>query len=613
MARIKYYNDETASWEYADTGVGIDDSKFSSTTTYSSYKIEEELSELNEANEALDRRISALEQGIDSGGGGSGGSNSGGESEVIVENMRNVVGSQAYNVVGSIGGEDYVLNPDGFTYTGQDSVKFKDCKNGDTDYFIIFFGQEVSGGTLRIDLENSIITKLNGGMWLTNKPITPKFGETVVYEFDQIAFPSQYSGTSGDVTITQYKVTDSPGWSNFNVEGSINVEIPTGFYPTVFFRRVNSVIDDETITSNATFSQYLYNNLNITHESTVMQVAFAELSIDDDYAQDYGVSTLALVTDESQTTKVNIDKAYAAVIEEAKNAWLTEANGNVNKIPLIIHTDQHDRTNKAMWDFISEITDWYDVGKVINLGDTVNSYGGDLLADTKLEAYVASMKSVPYSKRIEIFGNHDTWTSDGSGTVGLTPQNYLYKYFRNIYARMIDNYGNMVIHDDNYNVKYVVVSGFAYDSTKGGYSHYIIPSDSIDWIISELEKVDGYDVIILSHVPLSNVNHKSLNDLWSSRKAKTSGTVTDEYGIAHEFDFTNCDGELLCGLHGHSHEDNHEYIGGLLDVWFDAYYISPKAFHFVIVDRENRRLNVWKVEDTPQYQNYQVPFDDPGA
>lgn len=105
------------------------------------------------------------------------------------------------------------------------------------------------------------------------------------------------------------------------------------------------------------------------------------------------------------------------------------------------------------------------------------------------------------------------------------------------------------------------------------------------------------------------VSWKLLTDLWSGGKSKTSGNVTDEYNITHEFDFTNCDGELLCGLHGHMHEDSYYYIGELLDVCFDAYYISPNAIHFVLVDRENRRLNVWKVDSTPQYQNYQIPFD----
>ena len=356
-----------------------------------------------------------------------------------------------------------------------------------------------------------------------------------------------------------------------------------------------------------------YGMANIDGTMLGAEVSAAE-KVDADYAMDYGVAMTALVTDESASTKVDIDKAYAAVIEEAKNAWLTEANGNIDKIPLIIHTDQHNARNKAMWDFIDEIVDWYDIGKVINLGDTLNSYTSDLLSNSGLESYVESLSSVPYSKRIEVFGNHDV--ADGNdgddGDDGkVVPQNYLYKYFRNIYARRFDNYGNFVTYDNNYNVKYVVVSGFAFDSNKGGHSYYIIPSATIDKIIAELEKADGYDVILLSHVPLNEVNRKSLADLWSGRKAKTSGSVTDEYGIVHDFDFTGCDGELLCGLHGHNHEDNHTYIGDLVDVWFDAYYIAPRAIHFVLVDRENRRLNVWKVDETPQYQNYQIPFAQP--
>lgn len=324
---------------------------------------------------------------------------------------------------------------------------------------------------------------------------------------------------------------------------------------------------------------------------------------------DYGVSTLSLVTDAAASTKTGLDATYAAVIEEAKNAWLTEANGSIDKIPLIIHTDQHSNFSKPLWDFIGEIVDWYDVGKVINLGDTVNSYGGDLLTDSGLEKYIESMESVPYSKRIEVFGNHDTWGNNEDGTGRFTPQNYLHKYFRNIYARRFDNHGNFVTYDDNYNVKYVVVSGFAYDSEKGGYSHYIIPSATIDRIIMELEKADGYDVILLSHVPLSGVNNKSLNDLWSGRKAKTSGSVTDECGVSHAFDFTDCDGELLCGLHGHNHADGHTQIGELVDIWFDAWYISPNAFHFVLVDRANKELNVWKVDNSPRYENYQIALD----
>ena len=395
------------------------------------------------------------------------------------------------------------------------------------------------------------------------------------------------------------------------------VTFEKGYYYVIFLHK-------GTFSSNANIVTYANTLLEIylvsggsSNSGTSTEVS--TLSVDDDYASDYGVSTLSLITDEAETlaTETGINAEFATVIETAKNEWMIEANGNINKIPLIIHTDQHTNFLKPLWDTISGLVDWYDVGKVINLGDTVNAYVNSdaehpYTKCADLENYIASMESVPYSKRIEIFGNHDTWQTVDGATVGITPHNYLNKYFRNIYARKADNYGNFVVYDNNYNVKYIAVSGFAYDSEKGGYSHYIIPSDSINWIISEMEKEDGYDVIILSHVPLNKVNWTSLNALWASRKLKTSGSVTDEYGVVHDFDFTSCDGELLCGLHGHNHEDGCEYINDvLLSNWFDAYYISPRCIHFVLVDRENGQLNIWKVDDTPQYQNYQIPFNKP--
>ena len=362
------------------------------------------------------------------------------------------------------------------------------------------------------------------------------------------------------------------------------------------------------------------------------------LSVDDDYAMDYVISTLSLLTNESASvaTDTGLDAAYASVIEEAKNAWMVEANGSVDKIPLIIHTDQHGNFSKPLWDTINKLVDWYEISKVVNLGDTVSAWSDadaehPLTKDAGLEAYLESMKSVPYSKRIEIFGNHDTWKIVDGNTVALTPQNYLRKYFKNICARGKDNYGNMVVYDDRYNVKYLIISGMAYDSEIGGYAHYIIPSASWDWIIDQLEMADGYDVVVMSHVALGsggatiidptggsavsscgNVDWVSRADFWAARKNKTSGSFTDQYGVVHAYDFTNCDSNLLCGLHGHEHADGYYYAGNsLLDAFFDAYYISPRAIHFVLIDRANSQLNVWKVDDTPQVQNYQIPLDKP--
>lgn len=381
------------------------------------------------------------------------------------------------------------------------------------------------------------------------------------------------------------------------------VQVKAGAYYRVTFTATGCLSNDAALS-------FCNNDLELYHITVPIveeNASVAEL-VDNDYAMDYGVAMASLVTDNAMTDSGELDTNFAAVVETAKNDWMTEANGNIDKIPLIIHTDQHSNFDKPLFDFISKIVDWYDVGKVINLGDTVNDYGAeDLLNHSGLDAYVESMTNIPYSKRIEIFGNHDTWGDPADGTGRFTPQNHLFKWFRNIYARRFDNHGSFVTYDNNYNVKYVVVSPFAYDSDLGGYSHYTLSSATIDKIISELEKVDGYDVIVLSHVPLNT----RFPAMWEGRKAKTSGSITDEYGIVHAFDFTGCNGELLCCLHGHNHKDEHGFIGVLQNVGFDAFYNSNHCIYFVLVDRENRQLNIWKVDNTPQSQNFQIPFDPP--
>lgn len=463
-------------------------------------------------------------------------------------------------------------------------------------YFSVAYPGEISGGLLTIKFNKPVISgNIAVRVFAVNKACTITTNSTIINNLKWSGNP-----TSGGVA---------------QISADATLQMPVGMYPLVLVRDGGIMMEGDEKSSAYNKAVHVENG-DISFTVTDPEAVNA-LTVDEDYAQDYGIAETSLVTNDAPFTQSGVNADFAAVIEEAKNAWMLEANGDTDKIPLIIHTDQHGYlTASPLFTYISEIVSWYEISKVVNLGDTANVWidadtEHPLTECTALEDYLIAMKNVPYSKRIEIFGNHDTW-DDTSGTrVGATPQNYLHKYFKNIYARRKDNYGSFVVTDDNYNVKYLTVSGFAYDSELGGYSHYVIPSDSIDWIISELEKADGYDVVILSHVPLSHVNAVSLNDLWSARRAKTSGSVTDEYGISHAFDFTACDGELLCGLHGHNHEDGHEYIGELLDVWFDALYIAPNAFHFVLVDRANRQLNVWKVDNTPQFENYQIPFDKP--
>lgn len=501
------------------------------------------------------------------------------------------------------------------------------------NYFVVFFPSAglPTGGHVRIDAGTNDVTGYQLACLALSAigDIKTGSGSSAGYGFAKT--PS--TTLSGDTLLC------NPTWGAAMYYATVPVgaryiefDLPEGCYPCIWIRRRNAVSasgnNSAVVATNAAFSEWFAQNAMISvstiAESDSPAVATA---VDADFTQNYGVSVPAL-----QTNAANEPNTFEAALESAKNAWMTEWGGSVDKIPIIVHTDQHGHYNKSMWDFIGEIVNWYNVSKVINLGDTANYY---VYRDTdggsdELDNYIKSTASVPFSKRIEVFGNHDTWADpDGDGTTnGQTPQAYLRPYFRNIFARGKDDYGNMVVHDDNYNIKYLILSGFAYDSALGGYSHYVIPSPSWDWIIKQLEANDGYDIVVLSHVALgrtdesitdptgetakpgcSAVDHTARTQLWTARKNKSSGSFVDQYGVSHEFDFTHCDSDLLCGLHGHEHADGYYYLGGvMLDAFFDAYYIAPNAIFFALIDRANKQLNVWKVDTSPQVQNYKISF-----
>ena len=373
------------------------------------------------------------------------------------------------------------------------------------------------------------------------------------------------------------------------------------------------------------------------------------LSVDDDIAQDYGVATLSLTPDldTDTSTAYGLSSAYAEVLETIRNEWMIEYNGNANKIPIIVHTDQHGRMRnsgnaKGLFNTIGKAFSLHDISKVMNLGDTVSVEWKDadaehpLLSCTELENYLSTVEAIPFSKRLEVFGNHDTWYyngyNDAGNTVGTrypSTQNHLYKYFRNIYKKSNgNNTGYFAVCDDYFNVKYVVVSAYEYQN---GTISDRMTSEQIEWIIREFSKDDGYDIVVVSHCPLYwddttgtfpegaptteetlRISDDWIDALWAARKNKTSGTVNDSDGGTHTFDFTKCTSDLLCALHGHTHRAGYNYVSdSLLSVAFD--WFDNESMYFCLIDRENRELKVWKFigsdGDAPEYLTWVAPFD----
>lgn len=359
----------------------------------------------------------------------------------------------------------------------------------------------------------------------------------------------------------------------------------------------------------------------------------------------------------SYDVEYGLTDEYISVVEQAKNAWMTAHNADPRLIPLIIHTDQHDRLimgSRGLPKLLSGIVPWENTSKIINLGDTTNGFispndgNNHVLGSAYLAKSFYAMSMLPTEKQIHVFGNHEFANYEADTNGGINQYFDLHTYG----IQRFDENGFFVVKDGLFNVKYIGVSGFNRETyhwkTNEDSGHTSVSKESMDWLIGELERDDGYDVVILSHYPLVNtpadgsgVSHPDISDpvkygdvmygpvwtvtdqanmdaFWAARKDKTAGTVYDTEGNAHEFDFTKVKGNLLCGLHGHAHDDNYCYIEStLLDVAFDCLYNTggttdfDNTFHFVLIDRRNNLLNVWKVDGSPKFQNYQIPLDKP--
>lgn len=336
---------------------------------------------------------------------------------------------------------------------------------------------------------------------------------------------------------------------------------------------------------------------------------------------------------------------YERAILSARDAWMAEARADETVVPMVGHADQHGRltAGNALFRYLSKAVPWADASACIGLGDTAN------YSVTAFQAMASCLSSIPKNRQINIWGNHDTWYgSVNDNILGAEHLTALNTYFDNsAYPgnHKYNDYGIEYMVDEARRIKYVVIGGWEYDHTLGGYSHYNIGSESMDAIVDMLSQVDGYDIILLSHVqpfsgqvasdwlhpPVEDGDNQgggagmsvgvgtvvsaaetSLNQMLIDRKNKASGTVKDSYGGVHAYDFTGCNSDLLCCFAGHEHCDKYMWQNGNVPVYlFDAYAYDNHPIYFVNVDRSNRRLNIWKIDDAPTVYNYQIPFDEP--
>lgn len=314
------------------------------------------------------------------------------------------------------------------------------------------------------------------------------------------------------------------------------------------------------------------------------------------------------------TAYTGLTSDYVSMVQANYDAFVADVMGDYNRIPFIVHTDQHGRigAKNPVLKLIGDITNWYEISRCINLGDTV----ADRFGATVLQTYLDAAKDcIPLSRRLDVYGNHDVWDADENQKYTVD-QKRLSPYFKNIYARRHGNNGYFAVVDDYYNVKYLVINNMEYPDTN--YSTRRITTAQANFIVEELDKKDGYDIILLSHVPLVADDTMTSRDpsyqaytetflsdatantsflaMIAARKAKTSGTFTDSEGVEHAYDFSGCNSGLLMSLHGHTHFEAYKSLTGSITEfafdWFDG-----NTFYFAYIDRNVKKFKCWKNEN----------------
>lgn len=335
---------------------------------------------------------------------------------------------------------------------------------------------------------------------------------------------------------------------------------------------------------------------------------------------------------------------YERSILSARNEWIAEAREDTTIVPVIIHTDQHGRltANNTLFPYLAKAISWEEMSACIGLGDASNY---SVPAFQNMET---CLSVIPKDKQINIWGNHDTWY--GSVNDNILQEEHLTAlntYFNNSAYNgnhRYNDYGIEYMIDEERKIKYVVIGGWEYDHNLGGYSHYNIGKDSMDYIVQMLSAKDEYDIVVLSHIqPFNNQTTSSwtyppaeggsqggsggmewnvgavvnrsettIDQMLIDRQNKASGTVKDSYGNIHSYDFTNCTSNILCCFAGHEHCDKYMWQNNNIPVYlYDAYAYDKHPFYFVNIDRTKEQLNIWKVDDAPTVYNYQIPFNKP--
>lgn len=290
-----------------------------------------------------------------------------------------------------------------------------------------------------------------------------------------------------------------------------------------------------------------------------------------------------------------VQTAYESMIADYKS-------DAVDGIPLFLATDLHGGA--------------FDVFRIAhNTDKRVMALGlGDFIKNYFNTSELASIKTAtnPVDKIICVPGNHDVCT-DASASDARASYYAIRDAFHVTDPLYPDNRLYFSRIDATHNVKYLALSN--YNLNAEGYGMHTSYTDAIHtgqmaWLIRELEKDDGFDIIILSHEPMTNtlMLRDGTTEEWqtsanyfaevmkvlTARKNKTSGTAMDSDGVEHSFDFSECTSDVLCSFHGHLHTERYSTEG--ITQYVERNYSTNVAgcVSWALIDRNARTLTIYK-------------------
>ena len=503
-----------------------------------------------------------------------------------------------------------------------------------------FFESHIYGGKITISMDTTKISSATITFIFVDK--TGLINKTVQSE----TYMSDIKGEFAWLADAMYdKENYRYNHKALPVTGNLDVKVPDEHRAIVYIDLLKCDGENINKTSNTTIRQSVANE--ICNNKAISIKAFADTF---DYAVEDGASLAGKMKKPPDPfLSFGLNSQIADWLWEAKEQWMSTWNGDTKKIPVIITTDQHGTWEHGtpVFEYLSYIVPWENVSKCLNLGDCVYNYtkykedGSEAQEDEMRKA----LSPIPKDKQVNILGNHDVTTLIEPGWLAAKDRFKPNLYFGAEGAKYFDEaLGDFVLYDERFNVKYVCLNGWEYVDTR----KYRNSSAQMDAIIKELEKNDGYDIVFITHAPLALEKNKSnvamptdqtypydaYNwavwekdahlgiELWNGLLNKTAGSVLDSDGNEHSFDFTKLDGNVLCGLDGHTHANAWYHVGqtGLLNALFkcmfvDAgsdgcidglynytskgsgkeYVMNSNTVSFALIDRVNNDLEVWNV------------------